>query len=104
MRQVILCLNRRKVVQQKDHEVIQYSWGYNEGKPASLLIWHWCPTPESQIKPQWRGAAASAHRIISEKPLTIEPSLAFSYCCGLHGFITDGQWIEASPVEVIREN
>lgn len=97
-------LNHRNAEKHKDKDDILYSWIYQGQQPAILLIWHWCPTPERDLKPQWRAAGTKNHRIISEKPLTLDPSLAFSYCCGLHGHITDGQWIEASKVEVTREN
>ena len=34
---------------------------------------------------------AGGHRIVSQDPLTIEPSILCPDC-GLHGWIRDGQW------------
>lgn len=34
------------------------------------------------------------HTIISDDPLTVTPSISCPDC-GLHGFITDGRWIDA---------
>lgn len=53
------------------------------------LIWHWCT-----FEDRWKGAGVRAHTLLSRDPLHLEPSLLWDACCGLHGFIRGGAWIE----------
>jgi hypothetical protein len=66
-----------------------------------LWVWHYCTQvlgPES-VEPGalfgWRPAGVNAHTLAHAAPLTIEPSLYWPDCCGLHGWIRDGAWIQA---------
>ena len=69
-----------------------------------LLIWHLCdghievekrgPVEEGWF-PCWRAAGVSLHTLIQEHPLTITASVYWPECCGLHGFITNGEWVPA---------
>jgi len=39
--------------------------------------------------------SGTRHRLVSEDPLTIEPSILCPAGCGLHGFIRGGRWVPA---------
>jgi hypothetical protein len=54
------------------------------------IIWHWCPKMLL-----WSATGTGAHTIVSTDPLTLSPSYFVPWCCGLHGFITNGAWIGA---------
>lgn len=65
-----------------------------------LWVWHDCATPlsETSVAPGepfgWRPTGVGAHTLVAESPLTLTASLWWPDCCGLHGFITDGAWIQ----------
>jgi hypothetical protein len=40
--------------------------------------------------PRWAPAGVGAHTLVQKEPFTISPSVYWPYCCGMHGFITDG--------------
>jgi hypothetical protein len=85
-------------------------WGYTtvEGVDTRpmverILIWHWCDhsvwiangaDPE-KAKPKWQAAGVGAHDLKSLSPLELEPSLLLDTCCGLHGFVRKGRWVDA---------
>ncbi|NUP39179.1 MAG: hypothetical protein HOY76_19735 [Streptomyces sp.] len=52
-------------------------------------FWHWCSRQE-----RWMAQATTEHTLVSREPLHIEPSLLWP-CCGAHGFVRDGRWINA---------
>jgi hypothetical protein len=54
-----------------------------------FLVWHWCPEAD-----RWSQWTVSQHQVISMKPLHLEPVLLWP-CCGKHGFVRDGAWVEA---------
>lgn len=39
---------------------------------------------------EWQGT--SLHTLVSEDPLTLDPSIGWQECCGRHGFIKNGKW------------
>jgi hypothetical protein len=45
----------------------------------------WFNVPEAPEGPKWD--------VIKRSPLTLTPSIACS--CGMHGFVTDGKWVDA---------
>lgn len=47
-----------------------------------------------RMKPGWWRSDSPTWEVISEKPLTLSPSLACQQC-GHHGFIRDGRWVPA---------
>jgi hypothetical protein len=40
-------------------------------------------------------ASGKRHRLVSEEPLTIKPSVLCPIGCGDHGYIRDGRWVTA---------
>jgi len=68
---------------------------------AHLLVWHDCAkvfgegteTPGERFG--WRAAGVGMHTVTQVEPLTLVASLYWPDCCGLHGWITDGRWINA---------
>ncbi|NUR66135.1 MAG: hypothetical protein HOQ47_10270 [Streptomyces sp.] len=75
---------------------IYYGW-VDEPHP---LFWHWCTSLEglpADLKVHegcWVAAGTGAHTLVSREPLHLEPSLLWN-CCGLHGWVRNGQWTEA---------
>ncbi|MGW4803015.1 hypothetical protein [Kitasatospora sp. NPDC004272] len=63
-------------------------WPSAEPEP-NPWFWHWCPTND-----RWQGASTANHTLVAREPLHLEPSLLWK-CCGLHGWVRDGQWINA---------
>lgn len=68
---------------------------------ASVLVWHWCtgvaPGEADVVEPaRWAAAGVIKHTRLDgdAKHLHLEPSLLF-VCCGMHGFIRNGQWESA---------
>jgi hypothetical protein len=69
-----------------------------------LHVWHWCdghlevekrgPVEDGWF-PCWRATGVQLHDFISAEPLHLAPSLLWPDCCGEHGFITNGQWVQA---------
>jgi hypothetical protein len=53
------------------------------------IFWHWCTEID-----RWRAAVPRLHALVSLQPLHLEPSLLWP-CCGKHGFVRDGAWVEA---------
>jgi hypothetical protein len=88
----------------KIHPDICVTWAWGTDTGERLLIWHWCtralwladPTriPEHCTQ-QWSAAGVEAHTLVSREPLHLEPSLFWSDCCGMHGFVREGTWVSA---------
>lgn len=36
--------------------------------------------------------STSAHTLVSEEPLTLDPSIGWQECCGRHGYVKGGVW------------
>ncbi len=76
---------------------IYFGWLEHETNP---MFWHWCKSLEGVPEDRkvhegcWVAAGTSAHTLVSREPLHLEPSLLWN-CCGLHGFVRDGQWTNA---------
>lgn len=68
---------------------------------AHLLVWHDCALvlgPDSVAPGErfgWRPSGVGLHTVTRVEPLTLVASLYWPDCCGLHGWITDGRWIDA---------
>ena len=64
---------------------------------AHLLVWHHCALLAASPGPWsgWRAAGVPDHTVITPEPLTLVASLYWPDCCGLHGWITEGKWINA---------
>ncbi|MDX3527145.1 hypothetical protein P1P75_11995 [Streptomyces sp. ID05-39B] len=81
----------------KLNDDIYYGWLANEPNPT---FWHWCKTlegvpPEHKVHEGcWVAAGTGAHTLVSRDPLHLEPSLLWN-CCGIHGFVRNGQWVSA---------
>lgn len=64
-----------------------------------LWVWHDCglilgPTSEAPGETfGWRPAGVGAHTLVQADPLTITASVYWPDCCGMHGFITEGQYV-----------
>lgn len=73
------------------------SWDSEFNRDDEPLLWHWCTRrgwgPDAS--PGWAAAGGSGHDLIQCDPLTLSPSVYWPDCCGMHGFITDGQWRDA---------
>jgi len=70
-----------------------------------ILWWHLCDGhlwPHVQrgdvdpgYFPTWVASGIQSHEFHSADPLHTEPSILASDCCGKHGWIRDGKWVEA---------
>lgn len=56
------------------------------------VFWHWCRNTHNG--PRWLGMRTPLHTVESTDPWTLSPSLLCDFC-GLHGFISNGRWINA---------
>lgn len=78
-------------------DAIYYGW---LGEEATPTFWHWCtaledvPADRKVHNGCWVAAGTSAHTLVSREPLHLEPSLLWK-CCGLHGWVRNGQWENA---------
>lgn len=69
-------------------------------RETNPTFWHWCksledvPADRKVHEGCWVAAGTGAHTLVSRDPLHLEPSLLWS-CCGMHGFVRNGQWIPA---------
>ena len=88
-------------------EKVAYSWTCNVEEEHDhiiecLWIWHDCDLNLRPVDPHWtsrytgwKPAGVTAHDLISVEPLHIEASVYWSGCCGMHGWIRDGEWVDA---------
>lgn len=89
---------------------VAYCWTSITGEPDEprtinhLMVWHNCthsiwrtdPTKSQGLIDQydgWQPTGVGAHDLITAEPLHIEASVYWPDCCGMHGFIRDGQWV-----------
>ncbi|MDX2870522.1 hypothetical protein PV382_23415 [Streptomyces scabiei] len=76
---------------------IYFGWLAEEPNPT---FWHWCrslegvPADRKVLDGCWVAANTSDHTLLSREPLHLEPSLLWR-CCGLHGWVRNGQWEDA---------
>lgn len=89
-------------------EKVAYSWTCDpeishEHSIECLWVWHNCdrvlnPPPDNywtSLYLGWKPTGVAAHDLISSDPLHIEASVYWPGCCGLHGWIRDGKWVDA---------
>ncbi len=72
---------------------------------GGLLVYHWCEhrlwagragyDADPAFYRFWAPAGVGAHELVSVDPLHLEPSVYWPDCCGLHGFIRAGRWVDA---------
>ena len=88
---------------------VAYSWTCNienhQHRIECLWVWHDCTmeldpdrgkiATRSYESIGWGPTGVAAHDLISVDPLHIEASVYWPACCGLHGWIRDGKWIDA---------
>lgn len=73
---------------------------FDPNKPAGVVdaisTWHWCTAFSFPDEPGgcWALAHVGKHDLISAEPLHLEPSILWQ-CCGKHGWIRNGEWIDA---------
>lgn len=84
-------------------ENIAYDWTCglkHEHTVDCLWVWHFCTQVlgSESVAPGeefgWRPGGVRAHTLVQAHPLTLTASLIWADCCGLHGYITDGEWIQ----------
>lgn len=94
---------------------VAYTWTCGDTDPTHehriecLWVWHLCTMeldPEraenarrSDESIGWGPASVAAHDLINAWPLHIEASVYWSSCCGLHGWIRDGKWMDANDIQ-----
>ena len=90
-------------------EKVAYSWTchYREESDhihtiGCLSVWHNCDLNLKPVADHWTSrytgwqlAGVGAHTLMSLSPLHLEPSVYWSSCCGIHGFIREGKWVDA---------
>lgn len=95
-------------------EKVAYCWMVPQGAYpethvqtiADLMVWHLCdhslwendPTKTPELVHDtdgWHPTGVGAHTLVTIEPLHIEASVYWPDCCGLHGWIRDGRWIDA---------
>lgn len=90
---------------------VAYSWTCNQEDVdhahtiECLWVWHDCdlsvdPLPKERahwtyLYKGWKPTGVGKHDLISIDPLHIEASVYWPGCCGMHGWIRDGVWIDA---------
>lgn len=71
---------------------------YVDGELAGVAIWHDCQANGRTIRTYHWAPVESQWPVhwdlVSEHPLTIAPSL-LCRSCGDHGFVQNGEWIQA---------
>lgn len=66
-----------------------------------LWIWHWCTQilgPDAEAPGEefgWRPSGVRLHDLVSIDPLELSPSLLFTGCCEMHGWVQRGVWVSA---------
>lgn len=87
---------------------VAYSWTCQEQNDSihshsinCLWIWHDCdrnldPPGDhwTDIYTGWKPTGVGLHDLISSDPLHIEASIYWPKCCGMHGWIRDGKYID----------
>lgn len=88
---------------------VAYTWNCGDDEHDHridcLWIWHDCTmelNPERAERARqtdesigWGPSGVGTHELISTSPLHIEASIYWPYCCGLHGWIRSGKWVDA---------
>jgi len=87
---------------------VAYSWTCDpelidhEHTIECLWVWHDCDLNLNPVDNHWtsryvgwKPTGVRAHDLISTSPLHIEASVYWPGCCGLHGWIRDGKWVDA---------
>lgn len=73
------------------------SWGTRFDETGHPSVWHWCSQQNWRDRPfyagpRWMVAGTRGHTLVAHDPIHLEPSLLWSDCCGLHGFLRGGRW------------
>lgn len=90
-------------------ERVAYSWTCGKEQDPNhdhiidcLWVWHYCDLKLSPIEEHWtdiyvgwKPTGVVLHDLISTNPLHVEASVYWPRCCGMHGWIRDGKWIDA---------
>lgn len=90
-------------------ERVAYTWNCGDNSHDHVIeclwVWHNCTMeldPERAARARrtdeyigWGPTGVAAHDLINVEPLHIEASVYWPICCGLHGWIRDGKWIDA---------
>lgn len=82
-----------------------YSWTCGQKHDhviTCLWVWHYCdlnlrPPPDHWTTTYigWNPTGVGLHDLIAQDPLHIEASVYWPACCGMHGWIRDGKWVDA---------
>lgn len=92
---------------------VAYSWTCGDSAHdhgiECLWVWHNCTMElDSEriensrrlgISIGWEPGGVGAHEFVSASPLHIEPSVYWPHCCGLHGWIRGGRWIDVNDIQ-----
>ena len=80
------------------------AWTKDPASERVLFVWHWCDhhlwagrghyDSHKDEYIGWFPAGVGAHDLVSLDPLHLEPSVYWPDCCGMHGFIHGGAWID----------
>lgn len=73
----------------------RWSWLMEANGSARNIMWlHKCK--DGKWSSGWIDLTSGArHRLVSEEPLHIEPSILCPVGCGDHGFVREGRWVSA---------
>lgn len=73
----------------------RWSWLMEASGDGRNIMWgHRCKGGRYSIS--WIDlTSGTMHRLVSEDPLHVEPSVLCSAGCGDHGFVREGRWISA---------
>lgn len=75
-------------------------------KSGKFYIWHWCTNAgDGGVHPRWVKMGTGNHVVyVGPEGSSLTPSVHFNECCGLHGWITLGQWQNVPVQEVVIQN
>lgn len=93
------------------------SWNSKFNVDDQPMLWHWCNRSiyiaardkgaESEARrldwwytPVWVPTGVGAHTLVQREPLTLNPSVFWRDCCGLHGWIQNGKWVLVPDAKV----
>lgn len=102
---ITMALTEHEVEVEPVGEKVAYSWtcGLEHVHTIDCLwVWHDCdlsrrPTDDhwTSVYKGWKPSGVGLHTLVNIDPLHIEASVYWPDCCGLHGWIRNGTWIDA---------